>query len=144
MNVSHVSRASMIKYLKSDNIENTLIISVNDTENEVHEIQNLFNKNNNKNNNKLLTLQILDTNEIEGFTLQSAKDIFSNVEYAFNHKLNIVVHCWAGISRSAAIAKVISDFYGVNVHTYENYRIHNKNLYNSIEKIFLQKFKKVL
>lgn len=37
---------------------------------------------------------------------QQAKEIVRLLKYAYNNRMNVVVHCYAGVSRSAAIAEI--------------------------------------
>jgi predicted protein tyrosine phosphatase len=39
----------------------------------------------------------------------------------------IVVHCWAGVSRSAAVAKFLAGYYGLQFP--EHYQLFNKHIY---------------
>jgi len=47
---------------------------------------------------------------------------------------NIVVHCHAGISRSAAVAMFIADIYRLNFNT--NYTLYNKYIYTTCKKLY--------
>jgi predicted protein tyrosine phosphatase len=67
---------------------------------------------------------------IEGYSLfteEQAKEIINFVA-AIEKEINIlVVHCDAGVSRSAAVAKFIAEKYGLTFQ--ENYSIYNKHVY---------------
>lgn len=136
----HISRAQAIKLLKNDMLENTLLISISDTETEYKEIQQLFNSLNIK-NNILVQLKFLDTIELDNYKDEYTEQIFNSVEHAIKNNMDIIVHCWAGISRSGAIAKIISDYYGLKTYIYERYSIHNRQLYDKIDTLFIEKFK---
>jgi predicted protein tyrosine phosphatase len=54
----------------------------------------------------------------------------SNNEYDY-----LVIHCWAGISRSAAVAKFADEFYGINEFP-EKYTLYNKLVYTTLRNIW--------
>lgn len=45
-----------------------------------------------------------------------------------NDDINIIVHCFAGISRSAAVAKAIRTYFGIDN---DKYTLYNKVVFNS-------------
>lgn len=47
---------------------------------------------------------------------------------------NVVVHCLAGVSRSAAVAKFISDYYIGDRDKYSRNLMFNKSVYRKLEK----------
>ncbi len=51
------------------------------------------------------------------------RSISSNID-------NIIVHCYGGISRSAAVAKFISDIFKLNFPS--NYMLYNKYIYTTL------------
>ena len=74
-----------------------------------------------------------DTEEDSGFDERLAKNICEFVD--FISKTNpryIVVHCYAGISRSAAVAKFVSTI--MNIRFPEHYSLYNKFVFNTLIK----------
>ena len=48
----------------------------------------------------------------------------------------LIVHCHAGISRSAAVAKFVAELY--DLHFPENYELYNKRVYQTLRSVFLR------
>lgn len=68
------------------------------------------------------------------FTKQDAKQIIDFVEKNKNKVDTIFVHCDAGISRSAAVAKFIAEIYKLKFP--EGYAIYNKHVYRVLRNTF--------
>lgn len=135
MNLTHVSRFEMKKMLKNNEVpDNTLIISVNDTEDELSQIIDLT-----------FELEYSQTLHFTGYVFADdgesfnegiASDILNELESCIDAGINnIIVHCFAGLSRSAAIAKGINDYMNLNMDKYNNYAQHNLHVYNTLCKV---------
>lgn len=74
-----------------------------------------------------------DTEKESGFGKKEAKEICKFVDSISKMDLDIiVVHCYAGISRSAAVAKFISIVLCLKFP--ENYFLHNKYVFSTLLK----------
>ena len=131
MNVTHMSRFDMKRMLKNDQVpEDTLIISINDTSREAFEMEDysyLWN------NIWIYPLVFKDDNE--SFSEEQAESIKGVVESSPSDYKNIIVHCFAGISRSAAVAKWINTYFNLDIPLYNNYTQHNLHVYNTLCKV---------
>jgi len=90
----------------------------------------------------ILRLEFDDITEPEEpyvlFSEQQARDIIEFVEFCSDEKLEgILVHCFAGISRSAAVAKWISDKYDLSFP--KDYDQYNKHVYQVLREEHLLK-----
>ena len=50
---------------------------------------------------------------------------------------SVIVHCHAGVSRSAAVAKFICTYYNMNHHILDNYSLYNKHVYRVLNSVFI-------
>ena len=48
--------------------------------------------------------------------------------------IDIIVHCFAGISRSAGVAKFINDCFDLKLPRYEGLYVFNRDVYNQLRK----------
>lgn len=120
--VEFMSRFDMIRKIKANDFpEKSLIVSLNDTFPERGEIKNL------SLHYTHMTVATL------GYVLKDDKSVqteelqklFRELGYNLPEVDHVFVHCFAGVSRSAAVAKFIKDKWG-----YENSRLDNYNQYN--------------
>lgn len=65
-----------------------------------------------------------------------AIDILQFVDSLPPNVTRLTVHCHAGISRSAAVAKAVSELYEVSCAAAVHYTLHNKKVYSTIRKAF--------
>jgi predicted protein tyrosine phosphatase len=65
------------------------------------------------------------------FDKEQAKQIIKFVDKVANDILILVVHCDAGVSRSAAVAKFVAEKYGLLFP--DNYTIYNKLVYSTLK-----------
>ena len=129
--VTHVSRFDMKRMLKNNEVpDNTLIISINDTESEWDEISNFV-----SNYDKRVACALYRfKDDPDSFTAEQAEDIVNFVDNGLGYG-DIIVHCFAGISRSAAVAKWINDYLELDIPKYNEYRQHNRHVYDLLCKV---------
>jgi len=70
----------------------------------------------------------IDSDE-SGFTVDLATSMQVFISESIQAKENIIVHCLAGVSRSGAIAKWINDYYNLDDWYLNDYKGHNKYIY---------------
>lgn len=73
--------------------------------------------------------------EFTPFTAEHAFQIFSFVKSLPPEIKGIIVHCSAGILRSAGIAKFLSDHYQIDYFA-ELYEYHNKHVYKTLAEVW--------
>lgn len=47
-------------------------------------------------------------------------------------QLNLIIHCFAGISRSAAVGKFCNDVFKLNLHNYNRLSLYNRYVYSML------------
>lgn len=52
--------------------------------------------------------------------------------HSFNEPLSLIIHCTAGVSRSAAIGKFINDYYGLDLPNYRRLDLFNRYVYRML------------
>lgn len=80
-------------------------------------------------------------NEYVLFNEESAAEIIAFVEKysASFKKYNLIVHCHAGISRSAAVAKFVNDYFSVRkLDKFNTYKFYNKLVYRTLVQTYTQ------
>lgn len=125
-NVWHISRRLMINSLKEKQEQNTAFISINDSSYEAEEMIKWFGDAN------CLILRFPDVDDSAGISQDQADEI---VKFIHRNRSveTFIVHCFLGVSRSAAVAKWINDHYGLDLPHLEAYDIHNKRVYQMLE-----------
>lgn len=134
MKVDFVPRDQLKKLLVNyqANLSETVIISISDTPDEQLEMI------------KIISSAYKELYGAEGWlyyiTLQTSDDesSFNSLQaevvrtFLDTHgtKKNYLIHCLAGVSRSGAVAKFINDYFDAGVWYLEDYRGHNKHIYN--------------
>lgn len=84
----------------------------------------------------ILRLEFLDTVDDGSwqtglFDEGHARQIIGFVDDAIKNKdIGIIVHCWAGVSRSAAVAKWIAGLHGLSFN--EEYKLYNPHVYRKL------------
>lgn len=136
----------IIKNLSEDLKESTLLISIReptvDLNNDTFPYDNLYKKN-------LLILQFDDVSESEIRNIESklspnfyklfddlmASDIVNFIDSTYSNPVNcnLIIHCHAGISRSASIYMILCKVLELPYN--ENYIMHNKHVYNKLYKM---------
>jgi predicted protein tyrosine phosphatase len=74
-------------------------------------------------------------------TEEQAKEIFDFIEKHLNS--SFIVHCEAGISRSGAVARFISNYYGYSDAQFKDYIMPNQLLLKLLKKEYKKKYKKI-
>lgn len=108
------------------------LISISDTNKEKKEIRDMW-MSNKKDSNAAIFLNFEDVDGIEsGLTESKAKQIIKFAEKSHKKKKNITIHCFAGISRSGAVAKFINEYFMEGNEYLENYQGHNRYVYYTL------------
>lgn len=126
--LTHMSRSDMKRMLRNNEVpENTLIISINDTDQEVREMTSLYWG---TKISKLAMNTYIFKDDETSFTQGQAKCIYEDIDpLRYSH---FIIHCFAGISRSAAVAKWINDYLELDIEKYNKYTQHNKHVYDTL------------
>lgn len=85
---------------------------------------------------KIYQFRFFDTNEechIQSIQDSDAIEIANALNYAFENKLNVIVHCHAGICRSGAVVEA-GTLLGFSVPHGINKRIPNSLVFNKVRK----------
>jgi predicted protein tyrosine phosphatase len=107
MDVFVLNRAKAKKYSYQEHNLKSVIVSINDLE------QNLINFNNNENNNILAVIKLRFDDVTSGYGVikdDQAMKIANFIKYWVDKTDIIVVHCSAGVSRSAGCAAAIMKY----------------------------------
>lgn len=134
MKVKFVSRGDARQYVNMGYFaeRDCDFISISDTHKEAKEMKELWLENK-QDSNAALFLRFQDIDDgSSGFDRKKAETIVNFVEQSFKKKKNVIVHCFAGISRSGAVAKFINDYYGLEDEYLETYRGHNLWVYYTL------------
>lgn len=123
--VMFAGRYAFIKELENSGSllnDSYALISINDTVKEEKIIHDAVSKNGVTSN--IISVIFQDTDDSDCISLEQAKQIS---QFVFdNEGKTFIVHCFAGISRSAAVAKFIDEYYDIKDPVLENYTIYNK------------------
>ena len=128
MNVQFMSRQLAKILIESGRIYDYDLISISDTNKEKKEIRKLWLEHK-ENDSAAIFLNFADDIECSNFTEEKANSICKFANESFNKNKDILVHCYAGISRSAAIAKFINEHYKLNDQYLSEYQSHNLGIY---------------
>jgi predicted protein tyrosine phosphatase len=76
------------------------------------------------------------TLELQAITPEQCRYIINYVTeiHRSPQPILLIVHCFAGISRSAAVAKWVSDAFNINLPQYHNRLLHNTRVYSELMK----------
>ena len=129
--VIHVGRHELLKQhaaFLANNVPlpiwfNRVTISINDTIREESQMRDVFED---------AGLYVLCQDD-ESMTQQQAEQIYQFVTE--NCYGNFVVHCYLGVSRSAAVAKWITEYLGIGDVEMETYVGFNQHIYNLLCKV---------
>ncbi len=127
--VTFISRRDMINHASNyaDRIldQDVAIISISDTPDEwarMDEILKPFN---------CFTVMFADTNDDKSISENQANEILAFINA--NRDKKFLVHCWAGISRSAAIARFINEHLNLGSIEFDGYMMYNRWVYNALK-----------
>jgi len=104
--------------------KNLAIISINDTSYEYDEMYRLLD------NSNFTIVAFQDSDDQKGITDLQANLLLNFIER--NHNKNFLVHCFAGVSRSGAVAKFINEFYECGNFYLEDYKGYNRRVFNKL------------
>ena len=125
MNVEFVDRWCAISMIKSGEMDNFNLISINDTTKDLEYMRSLRDD-----DDDAIFVKFQDEDsELSGFTEELADSLNMFIDESFKKKKDIIVHCFAGVSRSGAVAKYINEYYGLGDRYLEDYVGHNKHVY---------------
>jgi predicted protein tyrosine phosphatase len=79
-----------------------------------------------------------DVKGMKAISSEQAKEIVEFIQriHSFPFPVHLIVHCFAGVSRSAAVGKFVSDALKLNFPQYEHLQIYNKKVYSSLSNVF--------
>lgn len=135
MKVSFISRNDCLLMMLDDHfLDNRCdLISISDTNKEKSLMKKYWLQRKSDENADLF----LNFKDIEGvesrFTDAKAGAIIRFVEETFKKKKDLVVHCFAGVSRSGAVAKWVNDHYMLMDSYLSEYRGYNVHVYCVLE-----------
>ncbi len=87
--------------------------------------------------------RVLDSAEIDEYTLFNIHHACKIIEFVQNIKddiVSLVVHCHAGISRSAAVALFFSEIYGLNIAPGDS-DLYNRTVYRVLSNTYDQTYR---
>lgn len=111
-----------------------VLISINDTVAEMRQIAELL-ANNPLNVYQFCFLDV-EAGDVGAMDLSTAKSIVQYIEDCKDS--NFLVHCFAGASRSAAVAKFIVEYLQLDDQGTANLKHYNKHVYNMLKSIVLE------
>jgi predicted protein tyrosine phosphatase len=125
--VEFTNRFNFIKCLPT--LENTVCISINDTNTEVAAIESLV-------YNDSVDVHIFKFyDDDESFTLGNALDIREILEDAHIEHKDVLVHCYMGVSRSTTIARFAEEYLGLELGL-KDYKCFNKHMSEVFDEVF--------
>lgn len=134
LTVTFHSRAEIKKLVDDEFVDtDAFVISINDNESERKELFDLLIR------VGVRFVSMTFPDDEKSFDKLLAEKLFSEIDEAYEAGIQrFIVHCWAGVSRSGAIAKYINDFYGEgeNHPILGNYKVYNKRVYTMLESAF--------
>jgi protein tyrosine/serine phosphatase len=105
------------------------LISISDTWSEAQQMRELW-LDNKIDTNAALFLKFADIDDnSSGFTDKDAERVVNFVQESFVKRKDVVVHCFAGISRSGAVAKFVNEYWGLGDEFLEAYAGHNRHIF---------------
>jgi len=133
--IKFIDRFTAKKLIKQGyfNDNKSVIISISDNEKERNEMQSLYN---NQSTAIFLAFKDIDSGE-SGLTKDDCKKVIELAQYAVDNNLKIIVHCFAGVSRSGAVAKWINDYLAKRQEQYlTDYKGYNRYVYQMLESAY--------
>lgn len=126
-----VDRKQAKTAIKRNQINKCNLISISDTVDEMQEMQEMWELHNNAGSAIFLVFADVE-DESSGLTQEVAERIVDFVEDSLAQKQDLLVHCFAGISRSGAVAKFVNEYLSLGNDYLENYQGHNKFVYHTL------------
>jgi len=115
------------------NDKKSVLISISDNEKERDEIGSIENA---PFLAAYLAFQDIDSDE-SGLTKEYCKQVIELAQYAVDKDMDIIVHCFAGVSRSGAVAKWINDYLAKRQEQYlTDYNGYNRYVYQMLESAY--------
>lgn len=128
--IRFVSRWDFKKLLKNNELGNASVISVNDTDYEMKEIQQHI-AFHGFDPDKAFLVNFPDNDKgIDSYAAGKLVDFIKN-----QGNTDFIVHCFMGVSRSGAIAKFINEYYDMNDVVLNDYKGYNKQVFNSLNAV---------
>lgn len=134
MRVEWLSREMVIEYIHRDYLQacNYNLISISDSQGEKKAIRSLWQMCDTAGLHARF-YNFLDIDDAAGrFTEDKAKSIVDFIATSKANRKNICVHCWLGVSRSAAVAKFAQDYFGYQNLSLEGYTLYNRYVYSKL------------
>ena len=134
MKVTFVDRGTAKRQIEAGAyvLNNLDLISISDTWSEAAQMRELWLDNKVDANAALfLKFQDIDDNS-SGFTDKDAQRIVEFAQESYIKRKDIVVHCFAGISRSGAVAKFINEHWALGDVVLDTYAGHNHHVYYTL------------
>lgn len=131
MNIKFVDRGTAKRMTEAGHfaLTTTDFISISDTHREAQQMRELW-MDNKVDANAALFLKFADIDDnSSGFTDKDAERVIDFAQESFVKRKDIIVHCFAGISRSGAVAKFINEYWGLGNEYLETYAGHNRHIY---------------
>lgn len=124
--VEFMSRGQMKKFIETREHlnENVAIISINDTPYEYDDMMELLEGSN------FSISMFADSDGNDGISPLQAKCLLSFIDTNYNK--DFYVHCFAGVSRSGAVAKFINEYLDRGHMYLEDYKGYNRRVYNTL------------
>lgn len=119
MKISYCDRFTFKNTLP--NLKNAVCISISDTPAEVEQIEGIRHDP----TVDLLTLKFYDDDE--SFNEGQASKIMEYIEWANTSKKDLLIHCYAGVSRSATVAMVAGEYLGIETGL-DGYKLYNRHV----------------
>lgn len=130
-NVGFMSRWDFKGNLSNFDPGTSALISISDNIDEQREMEYLIEEYQSDTPWIALSFQDVDHRDGTGISNRQAHKLSQFIQ---DHEgCSFYVHCFAGVSRSAAVAKFINDYYDIQDPTLENYRIYNKMVLGKLE-----------
>jgi len=133
--IKFIDRFTAKKLIKQGyfNDKKSILISISDNEKERDEIVILDNR-----PEKAVYLEFKDIDSDEsGLTKEDCKQVIELAQYAVDKDINIIIHCFAGVSRSGAVAKWINDYLAKRQEQYiTDYKGYNRYVYQMLESAY--------
>lgn len=104
---SNVSRQTAIKVIPD--LKNVQVISFNDTKTEINQIMALPRQDGTF-LHTLISYDVDEEGETGCFTAKQADDMLEVIDKALRCQRDILVHCFMGVSRSAAVVKFLKEY----------------------------------